>query len=509
MIADLLGNCAKAVEQGDLSLLWQAIFFALPWLAGIIILNAFAQYLFGITTARSAASMRSHLLNLLLNTSLGKSIATHSGVKLSYFTNDITVSFDSFIITLITPVSSIIVGIVCLVYVLRVHWLIALIALGLGLITFFYSVIFAKWLHAIALKMQRLMAVLESRMKDILDGMVVSRIYGLQENLESGMAGTSDELCNEGLFWARVSGVLGGINNAISDITERGLIFVSGLFLFSGLFSVPELLRVSGMAGGIVGVFHLSRTLVDIQRSMAGAQRVFDLIDNTVPEASGTVKQGNCANPILNFSQVSFGYNPSHLVLSDFSFRAAHGEIIVLIGPSGSGKSTILRLAQGLYLPVQGAVTFMSIPVNEWDTAALRNLMSLIPQDPVLFPGSIAANIAIGDQHPDPDRIRQAAEQAFAHDFIMTMPDAYDTTVAERGASISGGQRQRIAIARALYRESPVLLMDEATSAMDTETEAAVHSTFSALKGKKTILYVSHRKAAMQLADRVIEVQNI
>jgi ABC-type multidrug transport system fused ATPase/permease subunit len=507
MIANLLGSCVAAVEQGDTSALLSAVLFALPWLAGLIALNTAARYLFGIVTARAAAAMRSSLLDVLLNTSLRKSLSTHSGVKLSYFTNDISAAFDSLITTLTAPVSSIIVGVVCMVYVITVHWAIAAIAVAIGLLTFLYSVFFAKWLHGIARKMQALMAVLESRMKDILDGMVVSRVYGMREKLEKGMGGASDDLCREGIRWARVSGVLGAVNNAVSHLSERGLIFAAGLFLLSGALSLPLLMRAAEMAGGIIGVFYVSRMLIGVQRSLAGAQRVFDVMDGAEAEPSGTAAAaGKDANPVLRFSRVTFGYNPAQPVLVDVSFSAARGEMIALTGPSGGGKSTVLRLAQGLYLPDSGGVMFMGVAVREWDAARLRGLLSLVPQEPVLFPGTIAANIAIGDRNPDKGRVEEAAARAFARDFIMSMPRGYDTLVGERGASLSGGQRQRVAIARALYRDAPALLLDEATSAMDSESEAAVHNTITALKGKKTILYVTHRQAAMRLADKVIVI---
>jgi ABC-type multidrug transport system fused ATPase/permease subunit len=506
MIANLLGNCVAAIEQGNPSMLLRAVLLALPWLAGLIALDAAARYLFGIVTARAAAAMRSSLLNVLLNTSLRNSLSTHSGVKLSYFTNDISVSFDSLITTLVVPVNSIIVGAVCLIYVVRVHWAIAALAVAIGLLTLLYSVFFAKWLHSIAQRMQALMAVLENRMKDILDGMVVSRIYGMRDKLEKGMGDASDNLCREGILWARVSGALGALNNAVSHLSERGLVFAAGLFLLSGALSLPLLMRVAEMAGGIIGVFHVSRLLVGVQRSLAGARRVFDVMDSAGEEPSGTITVGKEANPVLRFSRVTFGYNPAQPVLVDVSFSAAPGEMIALTGPSGGGKSTVLRLAQGLYLPDSGSVVFMGVPVNEWDTASLRGFLSLVPQEPVLFPGTIAANIAIGDRNPDNGRVEEAAARAFAHDFIVSMPQGYDTQVAERGTSLSGGQRQRIAIARALYHNAPVLLMDEATSAMDSESEAAVHNTITSLKGKKTILYVTHRQAAIRLADKVIDI---
>jgi ABC-type bacteriocin/lantibiotic exporter with double-glycine peptidase domain len=343
-------------------------------------------------------------------------------------------------------------------------------------------------------------------MKDVLDGMVVSRIYGMREKLEIGMGKASQDLSEEGIRWAKISGVLGAFNNAANPFSERILIFVAGLFLLSDLLSLPELMRVSEMAGGIIGIFHISRTLVAVQRSLAGAQRVFDVMDNTPVESTGKIREPGRRNPVIGFSQVAFAYNPSQLVLKDLSFEVEEGEMLALAGLSGGGKSTVLRLCQGLYLPVEGRITFMGVELEQWDRAILRRLLSLVPQEPVLFPGTIAENICLGDKNPDKARVIEAARQAYAQDFIMAMPEAYDTQVTERGASLSGGQRQRIAIARALYHDAPVLLLDEATSAMDAESEAAVHNAIAGLKGKKTIVYVTHREAAIRLEDRVLTI---
>ena len=515
MIADLMGNSVRAIEAEEFALLIRAIFLTLPWLLSLIAFNAISVYLFGITTARASASLRSNLLDKLLGSSLAASGMTHSGAKLSWFTNDNNAAFDTFLAAMTIPISSVLTGIVCLIYVIHVHWFIAIIALVIGLLTYLYSILFAKLLHRIAEKMQGLMAVMESRMKDILDSMTVSRIFEMKKKLESGMDEASGDLCREGIRWARISGVLGSFNNAASDFSERVLIFIAAIFMLSGILSLSELMRVSQMAGGIIGIFHVSRTLIAIQRSMAGAGRIFNVMDSTKPEPSGKIRQidENLINKphtdknILGFSSVSFGYISGQHILHEISFEVKMGEMIAITGKSGSGKSTILRLCQGLYFPVQGRVVFMGIPAEDWEIAALRNKMSLVPQEPVLFPGTIAENISLGNKNPDKNRIIKAAKDSYAHDFITAMPLGYETKVKERGTSLSGGERQRIAIARALYHDADLLLLDEATSAMDAESEAAVHNTLAGLKGKKTILYVTHREAAIKLADKIINIK--
>jgi ABC-type multidrug transport system fused ATPase/permease subunit len=262
------------------------------------------------------------------------------------------------------------------------------------------------------------------------------------------------------------------------------------------------------MAGGIIGVFHVSRLLVGLQKSLAGAERVFGYLDTAQaehpPEKTGGEKSAE-QDVMVELREVSFRYGAVP-VLDRFSLKVQKGEFVALIGSSGSGKSSVLRLIQGLYRPASGSVQIEGRNLTEWDLASLRSEVSLVPQEPVLFPGSIAENIAMGTQKVSREQVEAAAREAGAHGFISAMPLRYDTPVAERGHSLSGGQRQMIAIARALLRNSPILLFGEATSALDSETENVIYRTLSSLRKEKTILLVTHRLSALKIADRAITV---
>ena len=537
MIADFLGNATLAFETGNPGGIWRALLLAMPWLALILAVQALSAWLTGVTTASMTVSMRKNLMEVMLSSPLKEAHNSHSGSKLSYYTNDIPAAAGSVVRTLSVPVEALIMGVGCFIYVVRVHWVMALISIVIGMLTYIYSVLFAGKLHRTAVKMQALRSMLEVRVKTLLDGIVTARMYGMRDRLESEMNGTSEDLMRTGVSWAWTSGFLGGMNNAASRLSSNVLIFAAGLLFLADAVSLPELMRVSHMAGGVIGVFHVSRLLVDIQQSLAGCERVFEYIDGAKKESGsaagtesesesaekadeadgveevgeldeldgvGEVNPGGISEPVIAFENVTFGYDGSP-VINNFSFTASRGEMIALAGRSGNGKSTLLRLIQGLYEKEAGRIEIFGVPIERWDLHALRNITALVPQEPVLFPGTVAQNIALGCDLSY-GRAEQAAKDAGAHNFIKEMPDGYDTVVSERGQSLSGGQRQRIAIARALYRGAPVLLLDEATSAMDSESEAVVYETLRRLKGEKTILFVTHRASVLNIADRTVIV---
>jgi ATP-binding cassette subfamily B protein len=180
------------------------------------------------------------------------------------------------------------------------------------------------------------------------------------------------------------------------------------------------------------------------------------------------------------------------------------GETIALVGPSGAGKSTIIQMILRFYDPDQGRITLDGIDLRDMARQEFRKHLSLVPQDPVIFAASAMENIRFGAPDASDAQVIQAAKAAAAHDFIMALPDGYDTYVGERGVMLSGGQKQRIAIARAILRDAPVLLLDEATSALDAESERAVQNAVDQLALNRTTLIVAHRLATVKKADRIV-----
>ncbi|WP_372783623.1 ABC transporter ATP-binding protein [Phenylobacterium sp.] len=251
------------------------------------------------------------------------------------------------------------------------------------------------------------------------------------------------------------------------------------------------------------------RQLANLQtvfaEGMSAARRLFSALD-VEPE----IRERAGAHPLpkgqatIRFEHVGFAYGPEGSpTLSDVSFEVHRGETVALVGPSGGGKSTILNLIPRFYDPTSGRVLIDSHDLREVTLPSLRDQIALVTQEPFLFDDTIRANIAYARPKASEGEIEQAAKEAAAHDFILTLPQGYDTSVGEAGARLSGGQRQRIAIARAFLKDAPILLLDEATSALDTESEAQVQAALKRLMAGRATILIAHRLSTVRGADRI------
>ena len=241
-----------------------------------------------------------------------------------------------------------------------------------------------------------------------------------------------------------------------------------------------------------------------LQEGIAAASRVFGIIDQEVrlvevPDAKPlALKRGE-----IEFKNVSFAYEPENAVLKGVSLTVPRGNTVALVGPSGSGKSTLVNLTLRFFDTDRGKVLIDGQDISNVTVDSLRDAIALVTQDPVLFDDTIRANIAYGSKPVDEDAVIAAAKAAAAHDFITALPKGYDTRVGEAGGLLSGGERQRIAIARALYKNAPILLLDEPTSSLDSEAEAKVQAALEELMRGRTVLMIAHRLSTVKKADLI------
>ncbi len=208
----------------------------------------------------------------------------------------------------------------------------------------------------------------------------------------------------------------------------------------------------------------------------------------------------------MSFEAVTFHYpsRPAQAALNDFRLKVAPGETVAIVGPSGAGKSTVFQLLLRFYDPLSGQITLDGVATQQMDLHALRERIGIVPQDAVIFSSSALENIRYGKPNATDDEVKAAAQAAFAHAFIMALPEGYETFLGERGVRLSGGQRQRIAIARAMLKNPPLLLLDEATSALDAESERMVQAALESAMRGRTTLVIAHRLATVQQADRIL-----
>ncbi|MFC5290145.1 ABC transporter ATP-binding protein, partial [Actinokineospora guangxiensis] len=283
-----------------------------------------------------------------------------------------------------------------------------------------------------------------------------------------------------------------------------------GLMALRGEITLGTFLAFAGYVANLVGPARLLAGLVvNAQLARAGVERVYELIDSQPdvtdsPDATA-VPDGPLSVTLTN---ATFGYTRSDPVLNDLTLTVAPGETLALVGTAGSGKSTVSLLLPRFYDTHSGTVEVGGVNVRDLTLASLRSTVGVVFEEAFLFSDTIAANIAYGRPTATPDDIHAAAKAAQAHDFIEALPQGYDTPVGERGLTLSGGQRQRIALARALLTNPRILILDDATSAIDPQTESAIHETLKEVTATRTTILIAHRPSTLTLATRIAVLDN-
>ena len=254
---------------------------------------------------------------------------------------------------------------------------------------------------------------------------------------------------------------------------------------------------------------NLTNVVNELQNGLASADRVFAImdIDSDIKDTNNAVEIVDLKES-LSFNQVSFSYGEKNdKVLNNINFKINKGEIIALVGPSGAGKSTLVDLIPRFYDTLDGSIKIDNKNIKELKISSLRSLMGIVTQETFLFDDSVKANIAYGLENISDNQIQEAAKAANADNFIKELPDGYNTIIGERGVSLSGGQKQRIAIARAIVKNPPILILDEATSSLDSESEKHVQSAIENLMNKRTVIVIAHRLSTVHNADKILVLE--
>jgi ATP-binding cassette subfamily B protein/subfamily B ATP-binding cassette protein MsbA len=299
--------------------------------------------------------------------------------------------------------------------------------------------------------------------------------------------------------------------NGLANSAGRAIVlFAGGLEILAGNLTVGSLLVFLAYVKRLQNATaELLKTYGEIKSCEASLDRLFDVldVDYTVLDAPGAIPlpaSDACGGARIRFERVGFEYEIGRPALSEIDFEAAPGETIALVGPTGAGKSTLVSLIPRFFDPTNGRILFNELDLREVTLDSLRGQVAVVLQEPFLLPMTVAANISYGCPGASREQITAAAKAASAHDFISELPMGYDTVIGERGSSLSGGQKQRIAIARALARDAPVVILDEPTSALDAETETSLLDSLECLTEGRTTVVIAHRLSTIRNADRIL-----
>jgi ABC-type multidrug transport system fused ATPase/permease subunit len=343
-----------------------------------------------------------------------------------------------------------------------------------------------------------------------LESMKVVKAFGRQDFEQAELSQVSIATVEAALKARRVKALLAPMVNVVVALCTAFVLWRSSSLILKGAMTAGELtVFLSYLAQLFKPVKDLATMTNTIAQTAVGVDRVRAILeaDDVIPEKPDASEPEAFKGDIA-FEHVNFGYNNEAKVLNDVSFKISAGQMVGVVGPTGSGKSTVVSLIPRFYDPAAGKITIDGVDVRDFTLHGLRGQIGYVLQETVLFRGTVAENIAYGKGGATRDEIERAAELANAAEFINKMPHGYDTMVGDRGDTLSGGQRQRIGIARAIIRDNPILILDEPTAALDTESEKLVMDALHRLMNKRTVITIAHRLSTIRDADKIVVLKD-
>jgi subfamily B ATP-binding cassette protein MsbA len=434
----------------------------------------------------------------------------HTGDLISRMTSDVE-SVQSFIVSgVLSALVNVLTLIGMVVVMFYINWAFTLIALSivpcLSLVIYTFTRRIKKATRAVKKKEGEML----SRISEALSAVRVVRVFAREDYEQRHMEVESMESVQLALRARALKALLSPLVELIVATGTAAVLWFGARMVLDGRLSTGSLILFILYLGKMYKPMQELSKLADTYSKAAVAwERLRELLetDSSVDDVPGAVPA-----PILRgrveFDNVSFSYDPKNPVLRNVSFRIEPGQMAAVVGPTGAGKSTIISLLARFYDPTSGVVKIDGNDIRRFQQRSLRQQISVVLQDTVLFHGSIAANIAYGKSGATPEEIQRAARVANAAEFIERMPDGYDTLVGERGVTLSGGQRQRIAIARAVVCDTPILILDEPSSALDSASEKLVFEALDKLMLSMTSIVIAHRLYTIQRADVIIVVKD-
>ncbi len=459
---------------------------------------------------RVVRDLRNRLFEKLSGLSLSFFHGEHTGTLISRITNDVTLVRGALVASFVNLFRETLLTFIYLGVAIWISWRLAIITfVVLPPIMFLITRIGAR-LRKRSTRIQEKMADITSTLQETISGIRVVQAFGMEEYERRRFYAHTGEYFKRFVRMEALGALAGPLTEFMGVIGVVVLLWYGGRQVLLADSISPDwfLIFLGAALSTMQPLQKLSKANNQLQMGLAAAERVFQVID-TKPDVETTpgahVLTG--FSGAIRYEDVTFRYSTGTDVLESVNLTVHKGEIVAVVGPSGAGKSTLLDLVPRFYDPTGGRVILDGHDLRDVDLASLRRLMGIVTQETILFNDSVLANIAYGLEGSSREDVEAAARAANAHEFIQSMPEGYDTVVGERGARLSGGERQRLAIARAILKNPPILIFDEATSSLDTESERLVQEAIEHLFAGRTVLIIAHRLSTVRNADRIVAME--
>jgi len=481
---------------------------------GIAVVGAIASYVANYYTTSVgqwvANDLRLRTYHHLQQLSLTYYDTHQTGALLSTITSDVSTIQNFASSATLDIVVDLFTIVAMLVIMFRLDWDFTLIALAvtpfLLLLVSRFNKAVKKATHEVRKQQSRVVSVVEAG----LESMRVVKAFGRQDLAEKGLAEVSQATVDAALKARRIKSLLSPIVSITVALCTAVVLWRGSALILAGLMTAGALtVFLAYLRKFFKPVQDLATMTNTIAQAAVGVERIRAILDaDTIIAERVDAREPQPLSGEIEFDHVAFSYDPNTPVLSDVNFRVTSGQMVGVVGPTGCGKSTVVSLIPRFYDPTEGTVRIDGTDIREFKKYPLRDQIGYVLQEPGLFAGSIRDNIAYGKPGVTEEQIREAARLANADEFIAKMPHGLDTIIGERGETLSGGQRQRIGIARAIVRNNPILILDEPTAALDTESEKLVIDALERLMKGRTVLTIAHRLSTIRDADKIVVLKD-
>ncbi len=477
---------------------------------GLVVLQGLCSmghsYLTAWISQRIIADFRRHLFAHLHTLSVSFFSRRRTGELLSRLMNDVTVVQSVVTETPIDSAKQLVTFVGGITFLLMMNWRLCLLILILLPLLVLVAKVFGRRLKSLSTSIQDHTAAMSTLIEEVISGIRIVKSFVQTQREETRFAAQVEQTLALTMRKAGVMAVFIPVISLLTFSAAAAVLWYGGRQVIDGSVSPGDLFAFVLFAGILIGPFSsAARVFAQIREAQGATQRVFEILDTgSEVSDSPTATTLSSVSGHIRAEHIGFSYDPRQPVLADISFEAKPGELVAIVGPTGAGKTTVMNLLHRFYDPTEGHITIDGHDLRQVTMDSWYRQIALVPQETILFGGTILDNIRYGDEKATQEEVVAASRAAHAHDFIMSFPDQYQTIVGEKGINVSGGQRQRIAIARAIVKNPRILLLDEATSALDSESERLVQEALEQLMKGRTTFVIAHRLTTIQRADRIL-----
>jgi ATP-binding cassette subfamily B protein len=493
---------------GDQMLILLTATAAILWLAALR--GAFSYYqqvLTSVVGQKVVLDLRQKLFAHLQRLSLSFHTRNPTGELLSRLTSDINQLRQSVVASMLAFFSNALILVGFIVIMFFMEWRLALMAVGIVPVLLVLMAVYSGRIRAATRKNRRREGELAARLGEALMGIHVVQMFAREDEEDERLRSLNRQSLKSGMKAERLGAQFKRTIELVLGIGTAATLFFGATQVIAGRLTPGELIVfVAYMQGFYRPIRLLGRTTQRASKAASSLERITDVLDETSDVADGSRVAHRFAGKVA-FEQVEFSYHGHSPVLHEIEFAVEPGQTVALVGPTGAGKSTLLSLIPRLYDPARGVVRIDGVDIREFTLKSLRDQISVVPQDGMLFAASVSANIAYGKPDATDEEIEAAARAALIHDFVESLPEGYESLVGERGVTLSGGQRQRLAIARAIVKAAPIVLLDEPTTGLDSKSEELVMAALDRLQAGRTVIVIAHRLTTVRRADRIIVLE--